>query len=199
MTYLTRIGCNNRKIITIIITITTSTRTITTYTITSNMPFRAQRAVAARARAVRAEQLAAERAAEAAAAAELEPEPERQSTPAPVPPAPPAPNTPARPPRQRPARGARRAEPCYGCLRSALAGRSTGECFDAAVGSRCWRYASGYTCTPVLANARPTAVRFVKALQNDALRREVDRFRAAVRMPLEGEGGKKEQGKQQQQ
>ncbi|RYP42739.1 hypothetical protein DL768_010268 [Monosporascus sp. mg162] len=152
------------QIITIIITITTSTRTITINTTTIN------RAAAARARAARAEQLAAERTAPAAAdaaaateaAAAAAASAERESTPAPVPPAhtpePPAPggaSTPARPPRQRPAQGARRAEPYLGCLRSALAGRSNGIYFDAAVGSRCWRCASGHTYVPVCVPPAP--------------------------------------------
>ncbi|RYP44008.1 hypothetical protein DL768_009486 [Monosporascus sp. mg162] len=158
------------QIITIIIITTTASRTITNTTTNDNMPSRAQRAAAARARAARAEQLAAERTASAAADAAASAE--RESTPAPVPPAhtpePPAPgraSIPARPPHQRPAQGARRTEPYLGCLRSALAGRSNGVCFDAAVGSRCWRCASGPT------NVRPFAVRLVKALENEALRR----------------------------
>ncbi|RYP90789.1 hypothetical protein DL770_003090 [Monosporascus sp. CRB-9-2] len=131
------------------------------------MPSRVQRAAAARARAARAaraQSAAAAAAADAAAAAaDAAPEPEPEESPAPAPNA--APETPARPPRTRPARGARCAVPCLGCLRFALAGRFTGKCFDAAVGSRCWRCTSGHTCTPVY---------------------EVDRFRAAVRIFLEG-------------
>ncbi|RYP41465.1 hypothetical protein DL768_010491 [Monosporascus sp. mg162] len=197
----------------IIITITTSsTKTITTNTITIN------RTAAACVRAARAEQLAAERsasaaadvavaaeaaAAAAAAAADAAP-PVRTSEPA----ARAAPETPRRTPRQRPAQGARRAEPCLGYLRSALAGCSNGVCFDAAVGSRCWRYAFGHTCTPVYilflfplelfplltadrspANVRPLAVRLVKALKNEAPRRDIDRLRASIRVLLEGGGG----------
>ncbi|RYP43671.1 hypothetical protein DL768_009789 [Monosporascus sp. mg162] len=192
------------QIITIIITITTSRSKC------FPIPSRAQRAAAARARAVRAERLAAERAAaEAAAAAvepELEPEPERESTPAPGPepesaaPAPPVPETPARPPRQRPASGARRAVPCLGCLRSALAGRSTGECFDAAVGSRCWRCASGHTCTPVYVPPAPREL--FPLLTTDrspavaSAAAEMDRLRAAVRVLLEG-GAEEEQEEEQ--
>ncbi|RYP20483.1 hypothetical protein DL767_009437 [Monosporascus sp. MG133] len=180
-------------IITIIIITITTTRTITTNTTNkNNMPSRTQRAAAARARAARAARAAAaaaDAAADAAAAVapEPEPEPEPDVSPAPAPPAAPA----ARPARVRPARGARRAVPCLGCLRSALAGRSSGECYDAAVGSRCWRCASGHTCTQVPAVARAAAVRFVEALENNAPRREVDRLRTAVRVLLEG--GKEEE------
>ncbi|RYP55411.1 hypothetical protein DL770_010925 [Monosporascus sp. CRB-9-2] len=106
------------------------------------MPSRAQRAAAARvraARATRAQSAATAAAADAAdataAAADAAPEPEPEESPAPAPNA--APEIPARPPRTRPTRGACRAVPCLGCLRFALAGRFTGECFDAAVGSRC--------------------------------------------------------------
>ncbi|RYP53568.1 hypothetical protein DL768_001486 [Monosporascus sp. mg162] len=113
------------------------------------------RAAAARTWAARTKRLAAERApavaaaagadaAAAAAAAVTEPEleRERESTPTPVPPAPvpPMPETPARPPRQRPARSVYRAVPYFGCLRFTLTRRSTSECFDAVVKSRCWRY-----------------------------------------------------------
>ncbi|KAI2463088.1 hypothetical protein F4781DRAFT_146192 [Annulohypoxylon bovei var. microspora] len=49
--------------------------------------------------------------------------------------------------RDRPARAERRDEPCLGCTNSALAGRSTGECFNTVGnGSRCWRCASGHSC-----------------------------------------------------
>ncbi|RYP44874.1 hypothetical protein DL768_008709 [Monosporascus sp. mg162] len=107
------------------------------------------RAAAVRARAVRTERLAAERApadaaavataaADAAAAAaaadaariEVKRVKREQATAAAEEPR--APETPARPPRSRFARGERRAVPYLGCLRSALAGRSTGKCFDAA-------------------------------------------------------------------
>ncbi|RYP25698.1 hypothetical protein DL768_011393 [Monosporascus sp. mg162] len=47
---------------------------------------------------------------------------------------------------------------------------------------------------PAPVNARAAAVRLVGAFENDALRREVDRFRATVRMLLKekGEGEGKE-------
>ncbi|KAF1938448.1 hypothetical protein EJ02DRAFT_22585 [Clathrospora elynae] len=51
----------------------------------------------------------------------------------------------------RGAPGALRVHPCLGCVRSALAGRSSGECFDqSGGGSRCFRCASGHSCVPVL-------------------------------------------------
>ncbi|RYP27091.1 hypothetical protein DL768_011338 [Monosporascus sp. mg162] len=98
-----------------------------------------------------------------------------------------APETPARPPRSRSARGKCRAVPCLGCLRSALAGCSTGECFDAAVGSRCWR------CAFSFANVRPFVVRLVKVFENEALRRDIDRLRASIRVLLKEKGGGEEE------
>ncbi|RYP08854.1 hypothetical protein DL764_001651 [Monosporascus ibericus] len=159
--------CNNKKIIFII---TVITRTTTT------MPFRAQRAAAARVREARAARAQAAAAAEAAAAAvdsvpEPEPEPKPEGLPAPDPAA--EPSTPARPPRQRPAQGARRAVPYKGYLRSALSGRSTGACYDAAL-------------LPLLttdrspALIRPLAVRLIAALKAGD-RPAVRRLRAAVR------------------
>ncbi|RYP69858.1 hypothetical protein DL771_005869 [Monosporascus sp. 5C6A] len=86
---------------------------------------------------------------------------------------------PLRIPRTRLARGACRTVPCLGCLRSAFAGRSDGVCYDAVVGSRCWRYVSG----PVA--ARPAAVRLVEAFENGAFCCDVDRLRTAVCMLFE--------------
>ncbi|KAF2469087.1 uncharacterized protein BDR25DRAFT_51002 [Lindgomyces ingoldianus] len=78
------------------------------------------------------------------------------SKPAPTPrqPAPPTPRrrplpAPASTPR-RPPPGALRAQSCLGCIKSALAGRSSGECHDSATGgSRCWRCSSGHSCLPL--------------------------------------------------
>ncbi|RYP08471.1 hypothetical protein DL764_001897 [Monosporascus ibericus] len=161
----------------IIFIITVITRTTTNNNNNNN------RATATRAREARAARTQAAAAAEAAAAAvdsvpEPEPKPEPKGPPASDPAA--EPSTPARPPRQRPVQGARRAVPCEGCLRFALSGRSTGACYDAAVGSRCWRCASGHTCHPVPALIRPFAVRLVAALKAGD-RPTVRRLRTAVR------------------
>lgn len=70
-----------------------------------------------------------------------------------------------------PAVGARRAVPCLGCLRSALAGRSAGSCFEQANpgrSKRCARCASGHQCLPVPALARRAATALVEALENDS-------------------------------
>ncbi|RYP15033.1 hypothetical protein DL765_005977 [Monosporascus sp. GIB2] len=106
------------------------------------------RAEAVAADVAAADAAAAAAAAGAAAAAVAAAEPAEQVIPASSTPAPAAgvaAATPARPPRQRPARGVRRAEPYLGCLRLAFAGRSDGVCYEAAVRSRYWRCASGYT------------------------------------------------------
>ncbi|RYP15421.1 hypothetical protein DL767_010326 [Monosporascus sp. MG133] len=121
------------------------------------MPSYAQRAATARARGARATRAAAAPAVPVPPPVVLPmPAPTLAPAPAPTAPAPaPAPTaavvpaTPTRPPRQRPAQGARRAEPYLSYLRSALAGRSNGVCYDVIVGSRYWRYASGHTCVPV--------------------------------------------------
>ena len=64
----------------------------------------------------------------------------------------------------RPAQGALHADPCLGCLRSALAGRSNGQCHDATTGSRCWKCASGHVCAPVPVSVLPMARRLVASL-----------------------------------
>ncbi|KAF2475028.1 uncharacterized protein BDR25DRAFT_113610 [Lindgomyces ingoldianus] len=69
----------------------------------------------------------------------------------------PAPSTPRRRPLpgpastpRRPPPGALRVQSCLGCIKSALAGRSSGECHDSATGgSRCWRCSSGHSCLPL--------------------------------------------------
>ncbi|RYO82157.1 hypothetical protein DL764_009652 [Monosporascus ibericus] len=163
----------NEKWIFIIIAIIITTRTTTNNNSNNNRAARAQAAAAAEAAAAAVDSVP-----------EPEPELEPEGPPAPDPAA--EPSTPARPPRQRPAQGARRAVPCKGCLRSALSGRFTGACYDAAVGSRCWRYASGHTYHPVPALIRPLAVRLVAALEAGD-RPAVRRLRAAVRALQEGE------------
>ena len=64
----------------------------------------------------------------------------------------------------RPAQGALRADPCLGCLRSALAGRSNGQCHNATTGSRCWKCASGHVYAPVPVSVLPIAWRLVTSL-----------------------------------
>ncbi|RYO74734.1 hypothetical protein DL764_010750 [Monosporascus ibericus] len=107
---------------------------------------RARKARTARAQAAAAATVAD--AAAAAAGAVPGPEPELKDSPtpafAPTPAPGTEPSTPACPPRQHPAQGVRHAVPCNGCLRSAVSGRFNGACYNAAVGSRCWRYADGF-------------------------------------------------------
>ncbi|KAI3326455.1 hypothetical protein HD806DRAFT_532087 [Xylariaceae sp. AK1471] len=88
-------------------------------------------------------------------------------------------------PRTRPAPAAVRPVPCAGCLASALAGRSDGECRDAERGSRCWRCASGHQCVPIPAHVLPFAQRFLVALQANPASAEVKNLRAATRVALE--------------
>jgi hypothetical protein len=45
-------------------------------------------------------------------------------------------------------KGGVRAVPYLGCVRSALSGNSTGQCFDAPGSSRCWLCRSGHRCDP---------------------------------------------------
>jgi hypothetical protein len=67
------------------------------------------------------------------------------------------------------AQGARRAVPCAGCVRSAIAGRSTGECFDnKSGGDRCFRCASGHTCRALPSAAASACIKFVDARINNA-------------------------------
>jgi hypothetical protein len=54
------------------------------------------------------------------------------------------------PPSRRGSKGARRAQPCVGCVKSVLANRGDGECYDqSGGGKRCWLCASGHKCTPL--------------------------------------------------
>ncbi|RYP21595.1 hypothetical protein DL767_009235 [Monosporascus sp. MG133] len=154
----------------IIIIIIIITRTTITNTNNNNRATAARIRKARAARAAAASAAATADAAATAASAAPEPEPEPEVSPAPAPSVTSAvPATPARPPRVRPARGACRTVPYLGCLRSAFAGRSTGECFAAAVGSRYWRYASGHTCTQIPAVTRSAAARLMEVFENDAL------------------------------
>ncbi|OAF55178.1 hypothetical protein VC83_08404 [Pseudogymnoascus destructans] len=67
--------------------------------------------------------------------------------------------------------GARRAVACLGCVRSAVAGKSLGDCHDQpgaipGVG-RCWRCASGHSCMPVPAAVAPSAAALLAGLAAD--------------------------------
>ena len=54
--------------------------------------------------------------------------------------------------------------PCVGCVRSAIGGRSNGECHENALGGdRCWRCASGHRCVPVPVHARRICRQFLEA------------------------------------
>ncbi|KAF1945178.1 hypothetical protein EJ02DRAFT_451744, partial [Clathrospora elynae] len=107
------------------------------------------------------------------------------------PPATPSPEPPARsslspPSSRRGAPGALRVHPCLGCVRSALAGRSSGECFDqSGGGSRCFRCASGHSCVPASALAAPIAAKFLAALQGGAPESQLRKLRIALRVVLE--------------
>ncbi|KAF2463948.1 uncharacterized protein BDR25DRAFT_382968 [Lindgomyces ingoldianus] len=98
--------------------------------------------------------------------------PARTRKPAPTTPHRPAPTTPRRRPLpgpastpRRPPPGALRVQSCLGCIKSALAGRSSGECHDSATGgSRCWRCSSGHSCLPLPPVAVVYARRLVAAL-----------------------------------
>ncbi|KAI1435256.1 hypothetical protein GGR50DRAFT_331303 [Xylaria sp. CBS 124048] len=99
-------------------------------------------------------------------------------------------------PRRRPARGALREEPCMACLKSAIAGRSSGECHDAVSNSgyRCWRCASGGRCQPIPEPLRRPGLEFVHMLQQDPpLPRKViaaarNEIRVAIKRYYEFEG-----------
>ena len=83
-------------------------------------------------------------------------------------------STPSRSPRKpvaARAQGARRAVPCVGCVRSAIAGRSSGECFDnKSGGNRCFRCSSGHICRALPTAAAAICTKFVNARINRAPR-----------------------------
>jgi hypothetical protein len=63
--------------------------------------------------------------------------------------------------------GPLRDTPCLGCVRSALAGRSNGACYDnKAGGRRCYRCSSGHNCRPVPPAAAPVCSKFIDELQS---------------------------------
>ncbi|KAF1945181.1 hypothetical protein EJ02DRAFT_59430 [Clathrospora elynae] len=129
------------------------------------------------------------------------------ATPLPNPPTmplpdPPGPSSPPLPPSSscRGVPGALQVHPCLGCVRSALAGRSYGECFDQlGGGSRCFRCASGHSCVPVSAPAAPIAAKFLAALQGGVSESQLKKLRTALRVVLDsfaeelGSGEEKEE------
>jgi hypothetical protein len=100
--------------------------------------------------------------------------PAAPAAPPPAPPAAPPVAPPVARPVARPPRGALRAISCARCIRSALAGRSTGECHDAVgAGQRCWNCASGHKCEPLPAAVQALAALLVAALVAPSPRRSV--------------------------
>ena len=61
----------------------------------------------------------------------------------------------------------RRVDPCLGCVRSALAGKSTGACYNKAgkAGGRCVRCSAGHSCVAAPAALLPVARRLSAALK----------------------------------
>ncbi|KAF1935086.1 hypothetical protein EJ02DRAFT_439461 [Clathrospora elynae] len=101
-------------------------------------------------------------------------------------PKPPAPSSLSPPSSRRGAPGTLRVHPCLGCVRSALAGRSSGECFDqSGGGSRCFQCASGHSCIPASALAAPIAAKFLALLQGSAPELQLRKLRIALHVVLE--------------
>ncbi|KAF1938979.1 hypothetical protein EJ02DRAFT_457406, partial [Clathrospora elynae] len=121
-----------------------------------------------------------------------------------APPATPLPEPPARsslllPLSCRGAPGALRVHPCLGCVRSALAGRSSGECFNqSGGGSWCFRCASGHLCVPASALAAPIAAKFLAALQGGAPESQLRKLRIALRVVLEASAKELGSGKEEE-
>jgi hypothetical protein len=80
-------------------------------------------------------------------------------------------------PRRTPVRerGALRNNTCLGCLKSALAGRSKGECYENTTqpGRRCYRCVSGHSCLPIPQYAALTAAKFLDEIRKDQPRPSV--------------------------
>jgi hypothetical protein len=67
------------------------------------------------------------------------------------------------------AQGTCQAVPCAGCVRSAIAGRSTSKCFNNKSGEdRCFRCASRHTCQALPSAAAFACIKFVNARINNA-------------------------------
>ncbi|KAH6674648.1 hypothetical protein B0J14DRAFT_653945 [Halenospora varia] len=143
-------------------------------------------------RATKAARAARTSAARAARVARQAPQPS-PPPPAPAPPTPPAPAPPAPPRTPRGERGARRDVPCLGCVRSLLAGRSDGSCYDSTRGGRCFRCSSGHTCASLPAGTLPVVRLLFKAQENAAPASRMRALRAAVRVCLEAHLGAEEE------
>jgi len=92
------------------------------------------------------------------------------------------------------ARAGSRETPCLGCVRSALKGMSTGECFDTAGrGARCLRCSHGHKCEPVPEHLQLLARRLVGALVNRASKGKISNLRSAMRVMLELEEEEEEE------
>jgi hypothetical protein len=84
------------------------------------------------------------------------------------------------------ARAGLRKTPCLGCVRSALKGMSTGECWETAGrGSRCYLCSHGHTCKPVPANLSVLARRLVSVLGDpSSSETKIRNHRVAMRIML---------------
>ena len=68
-----------------------------------------------------------------------------------------------------PAQGRERGKLCLRCVRSALAKRSNGVCYNTVTGgSRCWRCVGGHQCLPCPPGVMPLALRLTEALVSGA-------------------------------
>ena len=74
-----------------------------------------------------------------------------------------APNTPNR------ARGDPRDVPCLGCVKSCLAGKGDGKCYDNASGkgARCFKCSSGHPCLELPKHVKKVAMMFMYSYQED--------------------------------
>ncbi|KAH8598600.1 hypothetical protein B0O99DRAFT_738803 [Bisporella sp. PMI_857] len=84
----------------------------------------------------------------------------------------------------------RRVDPCLGCVRSALAGKSTGACYNRAgkAGGRCVRCSAGHSCVAAPAALLPVARRLSAALEaTPVVKSRVNKLRGALRVLIEVE------------
>jgi len=92
------------------------------------------------------------------------------------------------------ARAGLRKTPCLGCVRSALKGMSTGQCWETAGrGARCFRCSQGHTCVAVPAHLSALARRLVGVLVDPSSSDTVKHnHRVAMRIMLSLEQGEDE-------
>jgi len=92
------------------------------------------------------------------------------------------------------ARAGLRKTPCLGCVRSALKGMSTGQCWETAGhGARCFRCSQGHTCVAVPAHLSALARRLVGMLVDPSSSDTVKHnHRVAIRIMLSLKQGKDE-------